>query len=73
MPTKPKKAGDSRGGFQDDTVEAEAMPAGPLRGLLRTEIQSFLPEQQFIVIKEAEESERAYIRRVAEIMRDGAA
>ena len=39
LPTKPRKASDRRAQHITGTVEAEAMPAGTMRTLLRDEIE----------------------------------
>jgi hypothetical protein len=58
LPTKPRKDGDKRAKHVEHTVEAEALPAHILRDLLRTTVESFLPEGALTVAKAAEESER---------------
>ena len=58
LPTKPRKETERRALHITETVEAEAMPAGMLRALLRNEIESFLPEGALQATKEAELSER---------------
>jgi hypothetical protein len=58
LPTKPRKAGDKRSRQVAATVEAEAMPAAILRGLLRDAIEAFLPPRALEVAKVAEENER---------------
>jgi len=70
LPTKPAK--DSRGGFSGGTVEAEAMPAGVMRELLRAEIESFIPERTLAVIGEAETSERKILESFATQLRGAA-
>jgi hypothetical protein len=60
LPTKPAKAGDRRGGFAGGTVEAEAMPASVLRGLLSDAIEVFVDPRQLAVLEAAEESERGH-------------
>ena len=50
------------------TVAAEAMPAGTLRALLRQVIEALLPPDALKIAKAAEESERAQLRRWAELM-----
>ena len=69
LPTKPTN--DRRGGWEGGTVEAEAIPAGEMRRILRTAIERFIPRRLLTVTAEAEASERAYIRTVANLMRDG--
>jgi hypothetical protein len=58
LPTKPRKKTDRRALHITATVEAEAMPAGMLRAMLRNEIESFLPEGALQAAKAAEQSER---------------
>ena len=65
LPTKPRKVTDRRSPEVATTVEAEAMPASALRGLLRTAIEELLPENALAVAKVAEESEREHIGRMA--------
>ena len=60
LPTKPRKDGDRRSAHIDRTVEAEAMPAGILRQLLRASIEELLPEGAIEATKVAEESEKAW-------------
>ena len=56
LPTKPPK--DRRGGFEGDTVEAEAIPAATMRQLLAGAIEGFIDPHEMAVIQEAEASER---------------
>jgi hypothetical protein len=72
LPTKPRKEGDRRALHVKETVEAEAMPAGILRQLLRITIEDFLPAGSLAVAKAAEESERAQLRRWADLIAQGA-
>jgi hypothetical protein len=58
LPTKPRKETERRALHITETVEAEAMPAGMLRAMLRNEIESFLPEGALQATKEAGLSER---------------
>ncbi len=64
LPTKPTK--DRRGGFDDDTVEAEAMPAAEMRRLVRTAIETLIDDRELAVVQEAEESERQVIQMFAQ-------
>jgi hypothetical protein len=73
LPTKPRKETDRRALHVKETVEAEAMPAGILRQLLRDEIESFLPTGALAVAKAAEQSERQHLRRWADLIEQGAA
>jgi hypothetical protein len=66
LPTKPRKASDRRVQDIKKTVEAEAMPAGVLRRLLRKEIERFLPSRALQVVKAAEESERTSLLDLAD-------
>jgi hypothetical protein len=68
LPTKPRKAGDRRSLHVKATVEAEAMPAHILRGILRAEIEALLPSDALRVAKVAEESEREHLDRVAALL-----
>ena len=68
LPTKPRKASDIRSQQVASTVEAEAMPARILRGLLREQIESLLPEGALAAAKIAEQSEREGLRLLANRM-----
>ena len=68
LPSKPRKAGDRRALHVRETVEAEAMPAHLMRALLRREIEQFLPPQALHVARVAEQSERAYLDRLADTL-----
>jgi hypothetical protein len=67
LPTKPRKETDRRALHIRETVEAEAMPAGILRNLLRSNIESLLPERALAVAKVEEQSAREYFEKLAEI------
>jgi hypothetical protein len=71
LPTKPRKEGDKRSQHMTYTVEAEAMPARILRSLLRTQVESLLPEGALASSKVAEQSEREQIERMAELFDRG--
>jgi hypothetical protein len=66
LPTKPRKAGERRAKHILSTVEAEAMPAGLMRELLRDRIEALLPPRALMVSKAAEASERHYLEVLAE-------
>jgi hypothetical protein len=68
LPTKPRKESERRAPHLKETVEAEAMPAGVMRALLRHEIEALLPENALLVAKVAEESEREQLALWAGIM-----
>jgi hypothetical protein len=68
LPTKPRKEGDKRSQQVAYTVEAEAMPARVLRGLVRDEVEALLPENALQVAKVAEQSERSHLARMATLM-----
>jgi hypothetical protein len=57
--------GDRRARHIIETVEAEAMPAGILRAILREAIEELLPADALAVAKAAEESERAFLLNLA--------
>ena len=59
LPTKARKSGDRRSKEVMATVEAEAMPAHMLRGLLRDKVESFIPQYALRAARVAEESERS--------------
>ena len=71
LPTKPRKESDRRALHVEHTVEAEAMPAGILRELLRAEIEDLLPPDALEVAKVAEDNEREHLRRWALAMQNG--
>ena len=52
------------------TVEAEAMPAGTLRAILRDKIEALLPQDALAIARVSEDSERRHIERVAEMLGD---
>jgi hypothetical protein len=64
LSTKPRKEQDKRSPQIAATVEAEAMPAGIMRDLLRSEIEALLPPRAAEVARAAERSERAWIERL---------
>ena len=66
LPTKPRKSTERRRLDIEHTVEAEAMPAGLLRRLLRDKIESFLPTGALAAAKVAEESEREWLLEYSE-------
>jgi hypothetical protein len=66
LPTKPRKATDRRARHIREAVEAESIPAGHLRKLLRRKIESFMPTRALEVAKVAEESERLTLLDLAE-------
>lgn len=65
LPTKPRKAGDKRSPEIAFTVEAEAMPAGQLRQLLRDNIEALLPPHALRIAKIAEGEAFSLIDRLA--------
>ena len=62
LPTKPRKATDRRRMDICATVEAEAVPAGIMRQLVRNAVEAYLPAGALDATKAAEESERAGLR-----------
>ena len=61
LPTKPRKAGDRRAPHVADTVEAEAVPAGTMRAMVRDAVEAYLPPGALDAAKAAEASEREYL------------
>lgn len=68
LPTKPRKAGDRRSLHVTETVEAEAMPAGVMRQIIRDAIERYLPPNALAVAKAAEDSERDGLARIARVL-----
>ena len=73
LPTKPRKDGDKRSQHITYSVEAEAMPANILRGILRVEVEALLPEGALHAAKVAEQSERAHLNNMAAMFDKGQA
>jgi hypothetical protein len=67
LPTRPTTTTDSRAkAFGAYSVELDAIEPDRLRDLVEQAIQRHLPAHQFRVLKEAEASERAFLRRLVE-------
>ena len=66
LPTKPRKAGERRAPHIERTVEAEALPAGLMRELLRERIEALLPPRALDVAKVAEENEQSFLNELAD-------
>jgi hypothetical protein len=58
LPTKLRNPKDRRSNHIQETVEAEAMPAGVMRSILRHHVEWFLPPGALEAARKAEESER---------------
>ena len=72
LPQKPRKAGDRRRLDIEQTVEAEAMPAGEMRRLVREAVESYLPAGALRAVRIAEQSEREWLGLLGEkVDRDG--
>jgi hypothetical protein len=65
LPSKPRKRGERRASHIDRTVEAEAMPAGTMRAILRSHIETLLPDGLLESVRAAEQSEREQILHLA--------
>lgn len=65
LPTKPRKQGDRRARHITETVEAEAMPAYILRGLIESQLDALIPPSHLTALRVAEESERQAINLLA--------
>jgi len=68
LPTKARKNSEKRVQHIERTVEAEAMPARIMRGILRDHVESLLPENALQVAKIAEIEERTHLAHVAEML-----
>ena len=66
LPTRPTKASDTRSkGFGSAiSVELDAIDPNVLRNLVQETIEQHLPQDQFAILKAAEESERNIITRL---------
>lgn len=71
LPTKPRKAGDRRALHVQATVEAEAMPAHILRGLLTAEIEALLPADAVTAAQIEEKAARDWFSEIAGIAERG--
>jgi hypothetical protein len=65
LPTKPRKDGDKRSTHVERTVEAEAMPAKILRGILRAEIEPMLPPGAIAATEDADRRAQAWFEDLA--------
>ena len=66
LPTKPRKDGDRRRLDIQATVEAEALPANNMRGIVREAVEAYLPAGALEATRVAEESERYGLRRLGQ-------
>jgi hypothetical protein len=66
LPSKPRKAGDRRALHITETVEAEAMPANILRGMIESQLDEMIPPNYLRALQVAEESERQSINLLAD-------
>jgi hypothetical protein len=65
LPTRPTKKSDTRAkNFGDTSVELDAIDPNELRNIVQDVIEVHLPQQQFEVLKAAEESEREIISKL---------
>ena len=71
LPGKPRNPRDKRSPQVLATVEAEAMPANVLRGIVRAAIEALLPAGALAAAKAAERSEREHIERMAALLEVG--
>ena len=65
LPSKPRKSGEKRVPDILRTVEAEALPAGELRALLRRAVEEYLPPRALEITKMVEEEEQRSILAMA--------
>jgi len=68
LPSNPRKETDRRSQHVKFAVEAEAMPAATMRELVRSHVEQHLPERALAVAKAAEESEKAGLMRLAQML-----
>jgi hypothetical protein len=65
LPTRPTKSSDTRSkGFGNISVELDAIEPNQLRDVVQRAIEQHLPQDQFEVLKAAEQSEREIISRL---------
>jgi hypothetical protein len=65
LPTRPTKASDTRSkNFGNISVELDAIEPNRLRSLVQETLEQHLPQDQFAILKAAEESEREIITRL---------
>jgi len=70
LPTRPTKASDTRSkNFGSISVELDAIEPNQLRAIVQAAIEQHLPQEQFEILKAAEESERDLITRLVGKMR----
>jgi hypothetical protein len=72
LPTKPRKETDRRAQHVQCSVEAEAMPAGILRQLLRDRIEQLLPDGALVDAERIDEQERKRLAQAAFDLREAA-
>ena len=72
LPTKPRKGTERRRLDIAATVEAEAMPANVLRGIVRGAVEGYLPAGALDVAREAEESEKMSLHFLAQAIEKSA-
>jgi hypothetical protein len=68
LPTKARKKTEKRAPEIERTVEAEAMPANMMRRILRDAVEALLPADALRVAKVAEQSEKAFLGSIADIL-----
>ena len=70
LPTRPTKTSDTRSkGFGNISVELDAIEPNQLRAIVQAAIERHLQQEQFEILKVAEESERDLITRLVGKMR----
>lgn len=67
LPTKPRSTGDKRRLDITRTVECEALPVEVLCELVRTKVESFLPQGELEVMRTIEAEERKGLRILADL------
>jgi hypothetical protein len=73
LPTRPTKQTDSRAkGFGMESVELDAIEPNQLRSIVQEALERHLPEDEFEVLKAAEESERGILHDIVGQLRGSA-
>ena len=61
LPTKPRKDGERRRPDVQETVEAEAIPVGVMRNMVRSKVEALLPPGALAIAREVEREEKRNI------------
>lgn len=73
LPSRPTKQSDTRAkNFGEISVELDAIPPDTLRAIVKEAIERHLPQDQYAVLKAAEESEREHFIEIAKLLKGAA-